>query len=69
MRRSAVSIGSNIAGGRGRDGDVEFSRFIQIASGSAAELEYQILLARDLGYLPEHEYTKVNSIWLKWEGC
>jgi len=61
MRRCAASIGSNIAEGRGRDGDGEFSRFIQIASGSATELEYQLLLAKDLGYLPEDEYAKVNS--------
>jgi four helix bundle protein len=61
MRRCAVSIGSNIAEGRGRDGDGDFSRFIQIASGSAAELEYQILLAKDLGYLDDSEYAKLNS--------
>ena len=61
MRRSAVSMGSNIAEGRGRDGDPDFGRFIQIAGGSAAELEYQLLVARDLGYLPESEYTTLNS--------
>jgi len=61
MRRCAVSMGSNIAEGRGRDGDPDFGRFIQIASGSAAELEYQLLVARDLGYLPESEYTKLNT--------
>ena len=61
MRRCAVSMGSNIAEGRGRDGDPDFGRFIQIAAGSAAELEYQLLVARDLGYLPESEYTKLNS--------
>jgi four helix bundle protein len=36
MRRASISIGSNIAEGRGRDGDAEFGRFIQIACGSAA---------------------------------
>ena len=61
MRRCAISIGSNIAEGRGRDGDNEFGRFIQIATGSAAELEYQLLVARDLGYLDASEYTKLNS--------
>ena len=56
MRRAAVSAGSNIAEGCGRDGAAELSRFLQIAMGSASELEYQLLLARDLGYLNEAEY-------------
>lgn len=51
MRRCAVSIPSNIAEGCGRDGDVELARFLQIAMGSASELEYQLLLARDLDYI------------------
>jgi len=61
MHRCAVSMGSNIAEGKGRDGDPDFSRFIQIAAGSAAELEYQLLVAKDLGYLPESEFTKLNT--------
>jgi len=55
MRRAAISIGCNIAEGRGRDGDAEFGRFVQIALGSAAELEYQLLVAKDLGYVSEAE--------------
>ena len=51
MRRSASSIPTNIAEGCGRGSDDDFRRFLQIAMGSASELEYQILLARDLGYL------------------
>ena len=61
MRRASISIGSNIAEGRGRDGDAEFGRFIQIACGSAAELEYQLLVARDLGYVAETEFAKLNT--------
>ena len=61
MRRCVVSMGSNVAEGRGGDGDPDFGRFIQIAAGSAAELEYQLLVAKDLGYLPESEYTKLNT--------
>ena len=48
MRRSAASIGINIAEGCGRRGDAEFGRFLQIAMGSASELEYRVLLAKDL---------------------
>ncbi len=51
MRRAAVSIPSNLAEGCGRRTDAELSRFSDIALGSASELEYQILLAQDLGYL------------------
>ncbi len=53
MRRAAYSIPTNIAEGCGRDGDVELARFLRIAMGSANELEYQLMLARDLGYLTE----------------
>ena len=51
MRRSAASIPTNIAEGCGRGSDDDFRRFLQMAMGSASELEYQLLLARDLGYL------------------
>ena len=51
MRRSSASIGMNIAEGCCRKGDVEMGRFLQIAIGSASELEYQLLLAHDLHYL------------------
>ena len=50
IRRSAVSIPSNIAEGAGRISDREFVRFLRIAHGSACELETQLLLAHDLGY-------------------
>ena len=51
MRRASSSIGANIAEGCGRDGDAELKRFINIALGSACELDNFILLARDLGHL------------------
>lgn len=55
MRRAAVSIAANIAEGCGRDGDAELKRFLNIALGSACELDYQILLASDLGYYGSNE--------------
>src|SRR3990170_6872922 len=52
IRRSCASIPANIAEGCGRSGDSELARFLQIAMGSASELEYHLLLGRDLGLLP-----------------
>ncbi len=51
MRRAAVSIGGNIAEGCGKNSDADFCRFLQIALGSATELEYYLFLSVDLGFL------------------
>ena len=59
VRRCAASIAANIAEGCGRHGNGELHRFLQIASGSGSELEYHILLARDLGYLPMEMYQEL----------
>ena len=56
MRKSSSSVPMNIAEGCGRGSDLEFGRFLQIAMGSASELEYQLILARDLAYLKPEEY-------------
>ena len=61
LRKTAVSIPSNIAEGCGREGDRELTRFLNIASGSAAELDYQLLLARDLAYLPTDVYRELDT--------
>jgi four helix bundle protein len=61
LRRAATSIPTNIAEGCGRDGDVELARFLRIAMGSGNEVEYLLLLARDLGYLNEDVYTDVSG--------
>ena len=61
IRRSSASIPANIAEGAGREGDKEFARFIAVASGSACETEYHLLLAKDLGYLEEQKYEELDA--------
>ena len=56
IRRAAASVPANIAEGCGRNGKAELARFLQIAMGSACELEYHLLLARDLTLLPQMDY-------------
>src|SRR5687768_4752670 len=51
LRRAAVSVPSNLAEGHARFGPGEFSRFISITMGSVAEIETQVLLSNDLGYI------------------
>lgn len=53
MRRAAISIPCNIAEGAARAGHKEFKQFLSIARGSLAELETQILIAKQLGYLAD----------------
>jgi four helix bundle protein len=57
IKRSAASIAANIAEGCGKRSNGEFQRFLGIAAGSASELEYHFLLARDLGFLKEDQYN------------
>ena len=61
IRRCSASIPANIAEGCGRLGNTELHRFLQIACGSASELEYHLLLARDLGYLPSEGHLSVQK--------
>jgi len=51
LRRAAVSIPSNIAEGAARTGSREFAQFLNVARGSVSELETQLLIASDLGYV------------------
>ena len=60
MRRASASLGMNIAEGCGRFAATELRQYLRIAVGSANELEYQILLARDLKFLQEAEYVKLS---------
>lgn len=57
LRRSSSSIAANLAEGCGRNSDAELGRFCSIAMGSASELEYHLLLARDLKLLRDAEHT------------
>lgn len=62
MRRSAVSIPSNIAEGYCRYSKKEYIQFLQIAFGSGAELETQLLVAKDLKYLNLDEFNQTNEL-------
>ena len=59
MRRAAASVPTNIAEGTGRGSDADFVRFLWMANGSAKELDYQLLLSFDLGYIPDAEYQNL----------
>ncbi len=61
VRRSAASIPANIAEGCGRDGEAELVRFFNIAMGSASELEYHLLLARDLKLLGADDHERLSA--------
>jgi four helix bundle protein len=59
IRRSAVSIPSNIAEGAGRHSKKEFSRFLNIAQGSATELETQLIISKNLDFIDYEQYENV----------
>jgi four helix bundle protein len=61
IRRCSASVAANIAEGCGRKGHGEFHRFLQVAMGSASELEYHFLLAKDLGFLSPDVYRKLDA--------
>jgi four helix bundle protein len=62
VRRASTSIAANIAEGCGRSGDAELARFLYIAMGSASEIEYHILLARDLRILDQTNFDLLTGL-------
>lgn len=65
IRRSAISIGSNIAEGFGRGTNQEFIRFLRIAQGSAYEFRSQLYSLKDAGYITEETFNDLHEQSLK----
>jgi four helix bundle protein len=61
MRKAAYSIPMNLMEGAHRLSSKEYRQFVGIAKGSTGEIKYQLLLARDLNYIPENEYSDLKS--------
>jgi four helix bundle protein len=61
IRRASASIGANLLEGSYRNNTREYRQFAGIANGSAGELKYHLLLARDLGYIDEVRYSKLKG--------
>ena len=59
IRRAVSSVPTNIAEGSGRNSNKDFAHFLQIAIGSASEVEYELLLAHDLQYINKDEYERL----------
>ena len=63
MQRSAYSIPMNLMEGSHRLSRKEYRQFVGIARGSAGEMKYQLLLAKDLKYITEEEYSEMKEYY------
>ena len=61
LTRAAMSIPANIVEGRSQTSEKEFGRFLRYAAGSASELEYHLTLARDIGVMPNRDFTPLHT--------
>ncbi len=61
LQRSSASIGENLADGCGRETDADYRRFVQMAAGSACEVEYHLILSRDLGLLDATAFERFSA--------
>jgi len=61
IRRSVISISSNIAEGAGRTGKKQFKHFLNIAYSSSFELETQLIISKNLGYLKESAFSELSE--------
>lgn len=62
MRRSSVSIASNIAEGWGRNSTKSYIQFLRIARGSLMELETQLIICKELSYPSNENYNTINNL-------
>ena len=61
LRRAAVSVESNIAEGSARNSSKDFLQFLFVARGSLAEVEVQLIIARDLNYITDEDFSQANE--------
>ena len=61
LRRAITSVPTNIAEGSRRQGQQEYSRFLNVAQSSAAQTEYLLILCRDLGYLSPAAFDRLTA--------
>ncbi len=62
LQRAVVSISSNIAEGSARPSDIDFARFLDVALGSSYEVETQLLIAKNIGYIEDVLFEDLNNI-------